>query len=256
MQPFWEWLIANPAIMKYVVPFVGFVLLLIVTMYVVSFLQGREISFWPPKIGAKPNIVVTVQNQSTKTILWSRLLERRGLLQEIKFDYADSPIKHGWVTLGKCDDGQVNFSNIVDGFVGRAVEFDIHTRCSIDYFVQQDAKICTHIEFIARYHPRKESVFYARVTLQDINGSIKKENAWLAFPIGDGEPKPNFGNGARDEWVVPLKPFPYHGEWAIFRIDLAEIVSKTFGQDGWQFQSLQGFRVRGTISLAKITVLK
>jgi serine/threonine protein kinase len=31
------------------------ILLLIVSIYVIAFFQGREISFWPPKIGSKPN---------------------------------------------------------------------------------------------------------------------------------------------------------------------------------------------------------
>lgn len=45
-----KWLAGSPVVTGALVVSLG----VIVLMYVVAFLQGREISFWPPKIGARP----------------------------------------------------------------------------------------------------------------------------------------------------------------------------------------------------------
>jgi len=50
MSDFLKWLTGNPFVTGSLVVFLG----VVVSLYVVAFLQGRAISFWPPKIGAKP----------------------------------------------------------------------------------------------------------------------------------------------------------------------------------------------------------
>jgi hypothetical protein len=41
--------------------FIGIVCVLTIVFYIMAFLQGREISYWPPKIGPKPNKPKTVK---------------------------------------------------------------------------------------------------------------------------------------------------------------------------------------------------
>lgn len=51
VSEFFKWLTGNPFVTGSLVVFLG----VVVALYVVAFLQGRSISFWPPKIGAKPD---------------------------------------------------------------------------------------------------------------------------------------------------------------------------------------------------------
>jgi len=54
MQEFLKWLASTPVLAEIVVSTVTIVLLTMGMIYLVAFFQGRSISFWPPKIGAKP----------------------------------------------------------------------------------------------------------------------------------------------------------------------------------------------------------
>jgi serine/threonine-protein kinase len=55
MSEFLKWLSAHPAAAATVVGSFGIVTLAVTSMYVVAFVQGRSVSFWPPKIGPKPD---------------------------------------------------------------------------------------------------------------------------------------------------------------------------------------------------------
>jgi hypothetical protein len=57
-----EWLLANPGVLI-------FLLLLIGTLIVIAFFQGRAISFWPPSIGAKESGNKGSERQSSKKVL-------------------------------------------------------------------------------------------------------------------------------------------------------------------------------------------
>ena len=53
MDAFLQWLSANPTVTNTLLFAISGLVLAVALIYVVSFLQGREISFWPPKIGQR-----------------------------------------------------------------------------------------------------------------------------------------------------------------------------------------------------------
>jgi len=53
MEKFLEWLSNNPNVAVIMIVSLGFLVVSATLIYVVAFFQGREISFWPPKIGAR-----------------------------------------------------------------------------------------------------------------------------------------------------------------------------------------------------------
>ncbi len=55
MDAFFKWLSANPVATTTIIVTFGIIIAAIILIYVVAFLQGREIFFWPPKVGAKSN---------------------------------------------------------------------------------------------------------------------------------------------------------------------------------------------------------
>ncbi|HLO18791.1 MAG TPA: hypothetical protein VK206_28425 [Anaerolineales bacterium] len=55
MDNFFNFLASNPALIVSIISIIAVVILVIVIIYLVAFFQGREISFYPAKIGAKPD---------------------------------------------------------------------------------------------------------------------------------------------------------------------------------------------------------
>ncbi len=55
METFLNWLSANPIIANILLAVLIVIVLSLVIMFIIAFRQGREISFYPPKIGSKPS---------------------------------------------------------------------------------------------------------------------------------------------------------------------------------------------------------
>ncbi len=175
------------------------------------------------------------------------------LFQKIEFDYQDSPIEHGWTIVG-ADETEVIVVHISDQFVGNAVSINSPVNYGMDFEVTTAAKqFGKVIEFVADLE--NDSRIYAFVGLKQDNGTTT--TGWLKFKAGDGQPQPsaiatNIGEG---EWSVPIKPLLYRGgDWLLFQVDLEDAVKRTFGRDGWSFQQLIKFRVRGDLSLDYLSV--
>lgn len=55
MDEFFKWLSSNSVAATTLLVSVGVVVTAITLIYLVAFIQGRSVSFWPPKVGEKPN---------------------------------------------------------------------------------------------------------------------------------------------------------------------------------------------------------
>jgi hypothetical protein len=53
MDVIFQWLTANPIMLTIIIVSVSIALIALTLLYVIAFLQGRTISFWPPNIGSK-----------------------------------------------------------------------------------------------------------------------------------------------------------------------------------------------------------
>lgn len=53
MDSFFNWVTSSKAVTLVLLSVVGLVVIILVTIFLVAFFQGRSISFWPPKIGQK-----------------------------------------------------------------------------------------------------------------------------------------------------------------------------------------------------------
>jgi len=73
MNEFLIWLSNNPIAIYSIIAILGLLILIIVILYLIAFIQGRDISFWPPKIGTKSETMVSIKlksgNQSVVTLL-------------------------------------------------------------------------------------------------------------------------------------------------------------------------------------------
>jgi hypothetical protein len=162
------------------------------------------------------------------------------LLQQIDFDYQDSPENHGWEI-----NGSPSFSIQPDG----VLDIPSNQRYSMNYDdVKPFACVGTLIEFFARYE--KNAAVYAKVVIQRQDGSDHK-GVWIKVRYGTPSSKPS--QDGSQEWVWYMKP-PTDDGWATFEVDLPHVVEETFGTQGWSYRELIGFRLRGGLKIKYIAV--
>jgi hypothetical protein len=219
---------------------------------------GKETGQWPSIVTLTPDIVecdrITIVRKSepgrTKAIPQKGNADLTGeneRLHTIRFDYSDSPSLHGW-HIGAVTP---SFKSVTDGFFGNALEIRATQKYAMNYHLEDKFREASYLKFIAQY--TENTVVYAHITVRSKDGSKAREG-WLAFLLGSGEPRP-VGDGT-EEWTVFISPTQREGKWAIFKIDLRDVVASSYGRDGWIFEHLDGFRLRGDLTIARISVYK
>ncbi len=121
----------------------------------------------------------------------------------------------------------------------------------MDHRVKETETKSTYVEFIIK--PGRGCVVYTMVQIVSKN-TIQNKDVWLAVQPGTDEPKP-FGQG-KIEWTIYVPESPMAGGWIKLGVDLPDQVEKTFGREGWQFDHLKKFRIRGNLSIAEIRMHK
>jgi hypothetical protein len=169
---------------------------------------------------------------------------------QIDFDYKGSLIENGWNLHDNPSKVQPIIEYIDDGFRGKVVKITATTIYALDYEVSRTAKAGRLVEFVVKYENTNSRVC-ALVKLRSQDNSNSRLG-WLDFPISIGPPSP-YGDG---EWVLPITPIVLDGNWLLLSVNLDEAVQRTFGKSGWKYESLERFRVRGNLLLARISVFE
>lgn len=178
-------------------------------------------------------------------------------IERISFDYQGIPTGQGWKLIeGGDDKTQIVFESISDSVVGNAISIRTLNNYyyGMDYEVRPTASLLgKEIEFVGILESNAD--IYAFVILERDDKTIT--TGWLKFTPGTGKPQTVFsgaGSG-EDEWQLFIEPTTrVGGEWLLFRIDLEDAVESTFGKDGWHYQGLRKFRIRGDLSLDYISI--
>ncbi len=66
MDKFLDWLVVNPNLATFILVILGLLLFIIVLIYLLAFMQGRKISFWPPSIGERTELISKVKEESLR----------------------------------------------------------------------------------------------------------------------------------------------------------------------------------------------
>jgi hypothetical protein len=106
-----------------------------------------------------------------------------------------------------------------------------------------------YVEFIGRF--TTESHPYVRLCLTDPDGQ-RVPSMWFKVRAGPQLPVKSFPT----EWEVAVVPEQLHDGWESWKIDLEEACTKTFGRDGYQLHTVDGFRLRGSMTIAAIAAYK
>jgi hypothetical protein len=78
--------------------------------------------------------------------------------------------------------------------------------------------------------------------------------ARIQIKVGTSKPEPH--PTMKNEWIIYVTPTKLEENWQLFRIDLIDEFKRTFGTEGKSFEGLIGFRVRGNLDLAYISVFE
>lgn len=167
-------------------------------------------------------------------------------LQAIDFQYTDDPTNHGW----KLTEGQaVTYTHPPNGHYGYTLGITAAAKYALSFDVKPAARSATQLE--ASIKLDKTGLFYVLTELQSSQGAATRK-MWFKFKAGTPSMKPV--EGKTDEWQIVMEAETLDGGWQKFQIDLAQVVAKTVGKEGWRLGQLKGFRVRGNLALAAITV--
>jgi hypothetical protein len=110
------------------------------------------------------------------------------------------------------------------------------------------------VEFVVANF-KDDAAIYAFVSLERNDGATI--DGWLKFKEGQEQPTRVSSDSDGEEWQLPVTPVSRRGGgWSLFRIDLEDAVSQTFGTEGWRFQNLTKFRIRGNLSVDQISVFE
>jgi len=173
-------------------------------------------------------------------------------IQLIDFNYADSPLKHGWSFVSGFEPSQVTFSPIYESQSVRGMEINSLTKWGMDIIAEPAAtKFGTVLEFVII--PRQDAAVFVFVDMEKSDGT--HSSGWLKFMSCNQEVEPILRDGTENqEWRVCLAPVSHQENWLVFRAHLRDEVRKTFSQDGWNFLGLKKIRVRGNLSLDYISI--
>jgi hypothetical protein len=177
---------------------------------------------------------------------WRRRIPPRPSSASVTFDYLpDSPISHGWEL--REHETPPTFSTVRDGFVGKALKIEAAGRYALDYVLPSWAKP-SRLGIVARWTPSSLVYLHVRLVSSDSRDSII---AWLQLRPGTEEPQ-LVGQPDGHEMTFPVTLEGQPGDWQRCDIDLPGAIRATFGEAGWRYEQLLGYRLRGTLELARV----
>ena len=198
-------------------------------------------------------IIVALLSQTSSTSSISTQTPN-SFVQTLNFNYADSPIKHGWSFLEGDDPSKVVFNPIYENQSIVGTEITSPIKWGMEIAVEPATKQFGRVlEF--SIVPRQDAAVYAYI---NINNSIgDTSTGWLKFMYCNEVVQPITREGkGNDEWRVCLAPVSHKGDWLLFQANLIEEAKKTFSQDGWSFSGINKIRVRGNLSLEHISIME
>lgn len=169
-------------------------------------------------------------------------------INRIVFNYQDEPTNHGWRVTHDAEPerASAHFELKHDPAVGRYTSIEATSGTRVDYDLAPADFIVDALEL--EYRPDSGSAFYVR--LNAVGAVLKPEHHWLQYRVGRTEPT----RLNHSEWIIPVQPSPMAERWLRLRCDLKKHFDLTFGQEGLKLDHISGFRIRGRMNIAAITL--
>ena len=140
----------------------------------------------------------------------------------------------------------VTFQHGKDSKFGSYLTIDASGRVRLDYDLEPACQIADAFEI--SFRPTATSVFYARLGASGVQGA--HTTRWICYKLGRSAPE----RLDPSEWTVYTQPVEVHGDWVRVHCDVGDQFKKSFGLEGMTLEHLSGFRLRGSMSIASITL--
>ena len=169
---------------------------------------------------------------------------------EIRFDYLpDSLTKHGWKP-GYQDQAEPEagaYSSPNDVPVPGCLSIKTRLNYALDY--RLPPTVCDGLRFDVQYSDT--TMVFTQVGLKSKDGSLFARR-WIKYYVSSSGDSGMRAEGNPDEYTLwwPASALP-HG-WVSFDKTLPEAVRRTWGSQGWTYESLDTFRIRGSLSISPI----
>lgn len=119
----------------------------------------------------------------------------------------------------------------------------------MDFLFDQRQTFADVIEFYCKYN--RSAAFYLSVKVTSRDGN-KSNSVWICYVALSDEVRQTY----EKEWNVPMTGDILEGGWTAAKISIADDVNKSFGNDGWVYNSIECIRLRGSLSISSITFYK
>lgn len=190
-------------------------------------------------------------------------------IKSVDFNYPDSAKNHGWnVDIGSPPKQapEPTFTSLKEGLWGRVLKIESNLtklppnlgepNYCMDYeLTDQTEQTANYVKFI--FKKGKWYILYTKIIIKNKDGS-KTNDVWLHIQIGKKLPRPD--KNYKAEWAIDVPMEKKEKGWITSApINLKEMVKKTYGTigtEGWEFDRLIGFRLRGNMQIAKILYYK
>jgi hypothetical protein len=210
------------------------------------------------------NIVGLVQIRFPKGNIMAKSEEIRKVLErelsshtldfvtnEIRFDYLpDKLTNHGWkpAYAARTEPEVGAYSSPADGPVTGCLSIKTALHYALDYHLPPT--VCDGLRFDAQYDDT--TMLFTRVGLKSLDGSLFARR-WIKYYVSSsGTPRSVVTDGYPDEYTLWWPAIALSRRWVSFRLSLPEVVSHTWGNKGLTYESLETFRIRGSLSLSPI----
>jgi predicted nucleotide-binding protein len=173
---------------------------------------------------------------------------------EIRFDYLPDPLtKHGWKPAYKeqLEPEPGAYSSPTDAPVSGCLSIKTALTYALDY--RLPPTVCDGLQFEAQYSDA--TMLFTELVLKSRDGSLSARK-WIKFYVssGGGGIRGVVTDGYPNEYTLwwPATALPQR--WVSLNISLTEAVRQTWGKQGWTYESLATFRIRGPLSISPIRI--
>jgi hypothetical protein len=153
-----------------------------------------------------------------------------------------------WTLAADSIEPEYRIVDVPGGGDKKAVQIDPRGEYALDHELGYACSEVRSIEFVGKF--TEESRLYIRCRLRLQDG--RRFNRWLTSQKGLKTPK----KVSRAEWEIYIEPRKWLGDWESLIVIIDDQWPYTFGTQDIVYLGIVGFRLRGPMSIARITARK
>lgn len=199
---------------------------------------------------------IMAQSEEIREVLGRELSRSlsRAVSDEIRFDYLpDLPTQHGWTPgyAGREEPEAEAYTAVSSAPVPGSIAINTSKHYALDYHLGH--VVCDGLQFEAKY--TATTMIFTEITLRSRDGSHFTKK-WIKYNLGNAAGnvgiRAEVTKGYEYEYTIWWPATALSNGWVSLDISLSEAVEHTWGKTGFSYESLETFRIRGSLSISPI----